>query len=73
MQVHYDHTARALSAIAGCSAAYVLQLAREGKIPHITATDGTMLFKRTIVKKVQTVKAQRQALRGRYVRKPRLN
>lgn len=57
-------TARGVSVEADCTPQYVGQLAIEGLVPHLTASDGTRLFSPEAAALARKIKAERLARRG---------
>ncbi len=60
----YLLTSRAISVGADCTPQYVGQLAVEGLVPHMVASDGTRLFSDEAVTLVRKIKAERLTHRG---------
>ncbi len=64
----FTQTTRAISVDADCTPQYVSELAREGVIRFITASDGTKLFQPATAADVRRIKAERLARRGGHKR-----
>jgi hypothetical protein len=62
---YYVLTSRGVSTLADATQAYVTQLANEGLLPHVTASDGTRLYPEEAAAIVRRIKAERLARRGR--------
>jgi hypothetical protein len=56
-------TSRAVSTRADCTQQYVGQLAVQGLVPHVVASDGTRLFQEGAADIVRKIKAERLARR----------
>jgi hypothetical protein len=57
-------TSRAVSVEADCTPQYVGQLALQGLVPHLVASDGTRLFSEEAASIVRKIKTERLARRG---------
>jgi hypothetical protein len=57
-------TSRGVSVVADCTPQYVGQLAMEGLVPHVVASNGTRLFSEEAAIIVRKIKAERLARRG---------
>ena len=57
-------TSRGVSALADCTQQYVNQLAGDGLVPHVVASDGTRLYSADAPGIVRAIKAERLARRG---------
>jgi hypothetical protein len=57
-------TSRGVSAQADCTQQYVTQLAGQGLVPHVVASDGTRLFSADAPALVRKLKAERLGRRG---------
>lgn len=57
-------TSRHVSVLADCSQQYVGQLAIQGLVPHVVASDGTRLYSEEAAAIVRKIKAERLARRG---------
>ena len=57
-------TSRGVSVAADCTPQYVGQLAVQGLVPHVVASDGTRLFSEEAAILVRKIKAERLARRG---------
>ncbi len=64
MTKQYVNTSRRVSVEADCTAQYVNELAREGLLDHIVASDGTKLYPPEAAETVRAIKAQRMARRA---------
>jgi hypothetical protein len=61
----YLLTSRRVSVIADCTQQYVGQLAAQGLLPHVVASNGTRLFTEEAASIVRKIKAERLARRFR--------
>jgi hypothetical protein len=57
-------TSRRVSVMADCTQQYVGQLAVQGLVPHVVASDGTRLYPAGAGDIVRKIKAERLARRG---------
>jgi hypothetical protein len=57
-------TSRGISVKADCTQQYVGQLAVQGLVPHVVASDGTRLYPEEAADIVRKIKAERLARRG---------
>lgn len=57
-------TSRGVSVEADCTPQYVGQLAVQGLVPHVVASNGTRLFSEEAAILVRKIKAERLARRG---------
>jgi hypothetical protein len=60
----YVLTSRAVSVKADTSQQFVTAMAAQGRVPHVTASDGTRLFPETAAAIVRQLKAESIARRG---------
>jgi hypothetical protein len=60
----YVLTSRGVSVRADCTQQYVGQLAVQGLVPHVVASDGTRLFPEEAADIVRKIKTERLARRG---------
>jgi hypothetical protein len=63
LQAQYVLTSRRISVIADCTQQYVGQLAAQGLIPYVVASNGTRLFTEEAASIVRRIKAERIARR----------
>jgi hypothetical protein len=63
LEAQYVFTSRRISAMADCTQQYVGQLAVEGLVPYVVASNGTRLYTEEAACIVRRVKAERIARR----------
>ena len=63
MSEQFVLTSRGVSVKADCTQQYVGQLAAQGLVPHVVASDGTRLYPEEAAEIVRKIKAERLARR----------